>query len=32
MAGPIKEIGLHQVTVRAHPEVEIQLTLDVIPA
>ncbi|HAX81001.1 MAG TPA: 50S ribosomal protein L9 [Actinobacteria bacterium] len=32
LAGPIKEIGLHQVTVRAHPEVEIQLTLDVIPA
>lgn len=32
LAGPIKEIGLHQVIVRAHPEVEIQLTLDVIPA
>lgn len=32
LAGPIKEIGLHQVVVRAHSEVEIQLTLDVIPA
>ena len=32
LAGPIKEIGLHQVIVRAHPEVEIKLTLDVIPA
>jgi large subunit ribosomal protein L9 len=32
LAGPIKDIGLHPVIVRAHPEVEIQLTLDVIPA
>ena len=32
LAGPIKDIGLHQVVVRAHPAVEIQLTLDVIPA
>ena len=29
---PIKEIGLHEVVVRPHPEVEIRLTLDVIPA
>jgi large subunit ribosomal protein L9 len=29
---PIKEIGLHEVRVVAHPEVEFQLTLDVIPA
>lgn len=32
LSGPIKEIGLHEVTVRPHPEVETQLTLDVIPA
>ncbi len=32
LAGPIKEIGLHQVIVRPHTEVEIQLVLDVIPA
>lgn len=32
LAGPIKEIGLHQVIVRPHAEVEIQLVLDVIPA
>lgn len=32
LAGPIKEIGLHQVVVRPHAEVEIQLVLDVIPA
>lgn len=29
---PIKEIGLHEVTLRPHPEVEFNLTLDVIPA
>lgn len=31
LKGPIKEIGLHEVTLRPHPEVEFQLTLDVIP-
>lgn len=29
---PIKEIGLHEVRIRPHPEVEFMLTLDVIPA
>jgi len=29
---PIKEIGLHEVTVRPHRDVEIPLVLDVIPA
>ena len=29
---PIKEIGLHEVVVKPHPEVEFSLTLDVIPA
>ncbi len=29
---PIKEIGLHEVTMRPHPEVEFKVTLDVIPA
>jgi len=28
----IKEIGLHEVTVRPHEEVEFSVTLDVIPA
>jgi len=32
LAAPIKEIGLHEITVRPHPEVEALLTLDVIPA
>jgi large subunit ribosomal protein L9 len=32
LTGPIKEIGLHTVTLRPHPEVEFTLTLDVIPA
>jgi len=32
LASPIKEIGLHEITVRPHPEVETVLTLDVIPA
>lgn len=31
LSGPIKEIGLHEVTLKPHPEVEFQLTLDVIP-
>ena len=29
---PIKEIGLHEVTIKLHPEVEFPITLDVIPA
>ena len=29
---PIKEIGLHEVTLRPHPEIEVVVTLDVIPA
>lgn len=29
---PIKEIGLHEVTIRPHEEVEFTVTLDVIPA
>ncbi len=29
---PIKEIGLHEVTLQPHPEVEFRVTLDVIPA
>ena len=29
---PIKDIGLHEIDVRPHPEVEFQVTLDVIPA
>ena len=29
---PIKEIGLHEVTMRPHAEVEFKVTLDVIPA
>jgi large subunit ribosomal protein L9 len=29
---PIKEIGLHQVQIRLHPEVEFPVTIDVIPA
>jgi large subunit ribosomal protein L9 len=29
---PIKAIGLHEVTVKPHPEVEFDFTLDVIPA
>ena len=32
MAAPIKSIGLHEVMVRLHPEVQFALTLDVIPA
>ncbi|MFQ5517350.1 MAG: 50S ribosomal protein L9 [Acidimicrobiia bacterium] len=29
---PIKEIGLHEVTVRTHRDVAVTVTLDVIPA
>ncbi|MCP4304124.1 MAG: 50S ribosomal protein L9 [bacterium] len=29
---PIKEIGLHEVTVKPHEDVEFNVTLDVIPA
>ncbi|MCH7584135.1 MAG: 50S ribosomal protein L9 [Acidobacteria bacterium] len=32
LTGPIKEIGLYEVTLKPHPEVEFQLTLDVIPS
>jgi large subunit ribosomal protein L9 len=32
LAGPIKEIGLHEVIVKPHPDIEARLTLDVIPA
>lgn len=29
---PIKAIGLHEIQIRLHPDVEFPLTLDVIPA
>jgi large subunit ribosomal protein L9 len=29
---PIKAIGLHEIHIKLHPEVEFPLTLDVIPA
>lgn len=29
---PIRAIGLHEIQIKAHPEVEFPLTLDVIPA
>ena len=29
---PIKAIGLHEIQIKVHPEVEFPLTLDVIPA
>jgi large subunit ribosomal protein L9 len=29
---PIRAIGLHEITVRTHPEVEFPVTLDVVPA
>jgi large subunit ribosomal protein L9 len=29
---PIKAIGLHEVQIKLHPEVEFPITLDVIPA
>lgn len=32
LPSPIKDIGLHEITVQPHKEVEFQLSLDVIPA
>ncbi len=32
MTAPIKSIGLHEVMVKLHPDVQFALTLDVIPA
>ena len=32
VAEPIKEIGLHEVMLRPHSDVEVAVTLDVIPA
>jgi large subunit ribosomal protein L9 len=32
LEAPIREIGLHQVMVKLHPEVEFPVTIDVIPA
>lgn len=32
VAGPIKAIGLHEIQVKLHEEVEFPLTLDIIPA
>jgi large subunit ribosomal protein L9 len=32
LEAPIREIGLHQVQVKLHPEVEFPVTIDVIPA
>ena len=32
IAEPIKAIGLHEIQIKVHPEVEFPLTLDVIPA
>lgn len=29
---PIRAIGLHEILIKAHPEVEFPLTLDIIPA
>lgn len=29
---PVKEIGLHEIVLKPHPEVEVAITLDVIPA
>jgi large subunit ribosomal protein L9 len=29
---PIKAIGLHEINIKLHPEVQFPLTLDVIPA
>jgi large subunit ribosomal protein L9 len=29
---PIKAIGLHEIHIKLHPEIEFPLTLDVIPA
>jgi large subunit ribosomal protein L9 len=32
LPAPVKTIGLHEASVRLHPEVEFPLTIDVIPA
>ena len=32
LPSPIKAIGLHEIQIKLHPEVEFPLTLDVIPA
>ncbi|HEU4318527.1 MAG TPA: 50S ribosomal protein L9 [Acidimicrobiia bacterium] len=32
IGNPIKAIGLHEIQIKVHPEVEFPLTLDVIPA
>jgi len=32
MTAPIKEIGLHEVMLKPHADVEVAITLDVIPA
>jgi large subunit ribosomal protein L9 len=32
IGAPIKEIGLHEVSLQPHPDVEFKVTLDVIPA
>ena len=32
LAGPIKEIGLHEIVVKPYADIEVRLTLDVIPA
>jgi large subunit ribosomal protein L9 len=32
LESPIKAIGLHEILVKVHPDVEFPLTLDVIPA
>lgn len=32
LAAPIRDIGLHEIQVHLHPEVEFPITLDVIPA
>lgn len=31
VAEPIREIGLHEVVIRPHPDVQVHVTLDVIP-
>ena len=32
VSDPIREIGLHEVMLRPHPDVSVAVTLDVIPA
>ncbi len=32
LRSPIRAIGLHEVWIRLHPDVEFPITLDVIPA